>query len=80
MSMVDVNLPLDDLATLVDFGDDELKMTRFKQGGATRARQLLGLGLVPRAPARPARVRARRPHAAPSRRAPRPREAGLFEV
>ena len=35
--MVDVNLQLDDLGALVDFGDDEADMARYKQEGTARA-------------------------------------------
>ena len=37
MPKVDVNLPLDDVAALVDFGDDELEMARYKQHGTAQA-------------------------------------------
>ena len=37
MPKVDLNLPLDDVAALVDFGDDELEMDRYKQDGTARA-------------------------------------------
>ena len=37
MPTVDVNLPLDDVLASVDFGDDELEMTQYKQDGTARA-------------------------------------------
>ena len=37
MPTVDVNLPLDDVLAFVDFGDDELEMTQYKQDGTARA-------------------------------------------
>ena len=46
MPTVDVNLPLDDVTALVDFGDDEAEMTRYKQDGTERALAMQNRGPI----------------------------------
>ena len=46
MPDVDVNLPLDDVAALVDFGKDELAMARYKQHGTARALAMQNRGPI----------------------------------
>ena len=46
MASVDVNLPLDDVTALVDFGDDEAEMTRYQRDGTARALAMQNRGPI----------------------------------